>query len=455
MSIKKPTGTNDFLPDDSEVWQFFQQRARDKFAEFGYKPIDTPIFEQTELFVRGIGEATDVVSKEMFAALSGENLKTIAAGGTIKNKSKLTLRPEGTAGVVRAALENGMVQQGTAPVKLMYAGPMFRAERPQQGRYRQFHQVGVECLGASSPTIDAEAIIALMRFFESIAIYKDDVTLLINSMGCEKCRPAYRNDVKKYIEAHAADMCDTCKTRAEINPLRAFDCKNETCAAVMKEAPRITDYLCDECASHHAKVLSCLKLADIDYVEDFTLVRGLDYYTRTVFEVQANTGGAQNAIGGGGRYDKLVAEIGGIDAPGMGFAIGYERCKLLLEAKKHRLSWCHDLFLFIVCARDAGAESGADGFANPEDILKDPQAATFKLVQECRRAGIPTDMDHQNRSVKSQFKLADKLNAEYVLTIGTTELSNKRVTVRDMRTHKEYDVELGNIIRFFTCAPRC
>ena len=447
MSIKKPTGTNDFLPDDAQAWQHFQKRARDTFGLFGYKPIDTPIFEQTELFVRGIGEATDVVSKEMFAALSGENLKTIAAGGTIKNKSKLTLRPEGTAGVVRAALENGMVQQGTAPVKLMYAGPMFRAERPQQGRYRQFHQVGVECLGAVTPSIDAEAIIMLMQFYEDIGINLEEVTLLINSMGCEKCRPTYRDAVKQFIEAHAEDMCDTCKTRAEINPLRAFDCKNESCAAVMKEAPRITDYLCDECGAHHSQVLAFLDGARVHYRQDFTLVRGLDYYTRTVFEVQACTGGAQNAIGGGGRYDKLAAEIGGADVPGLGFAIGYERCKLVLEAQGAQLSRCEDLSLFVVCAREA-VDRGSDS-------SDDPQTATFKLVQECRRAGVPTDMDHQNRSVKSQFKLADKLNAEYVLTIGTTELSNKRVTVRDMRTHKEFDVELGNIVRFFTCAPRC
>ncbi len=465
MSIKKPTGTNDFLPKSEQVWLNFQSRARHVFGLYGYKSIETPIIEQTELFVRGIGEATDVVSKEMFAALSGENLKTIASGGTVKNKSKLTLRPEGTAGVVRAVLENGMVQQGAAPVKLMYAGPMFRAERPQQGRYRQFHQVGIECLGANSPTIDAEAIIMLMQFYAEIGINLSDVVLLINSMGCENCRPAYRDAVAKFIFEHAESMCDTCKTRAEINPLRAFDCKRDDCAHVMQEAPRITDYLCDSCSQHHASVLKFLDDAKLSYKQDFSLVRGLDYYTRTVFEVQANTGGAQNAIGGGGRYDKLASEIGGADVPGLGFAIGYERCKLVLEAQGQTFADASGPCLFVVCAKDANS-SDVEGKEREKGQAEDqekqqagtsrqsPQIAAFNLVQECRGAGLQADTDHQNRSVKSQFKLADKLGAKYVVTIGSAEINSGRVVCRNMETHEECEVGLDGVVDFLLDVSR-
>ena len=233
-------------------------------------------------------------------------------GKAPKAKSRLSLRPEGTAGVVRAVVQHDLVPQGAAPAKLMYAGPMFRAERPQKGRQRQFNQVGVECLGAEEPTIDAEAIIMLMRFYEKVGIPRDSMRLLLNSMGCEQCRPAYRELVRAYMDEHADELCDTCMTRAEVNPLRAFDCKNSDCAAIMADAPKITDHLCDECREHYDAVKALLDGAGVVYEEDYKLVRGLDYYTRTVFEVQVDNGmGAQNAIGGGGRYDKLAEEVGG------------------------------------------------------------------------------------------------------------------------------------------------
>ena len=308
MAINAPEGTRDLLPDEALFWNQFKQTAAEVFGTYGYLPIETPIMEQTELFVRGIGEATDVVSKEMFTAISGENLRRwMEEGKAPKAKSRLSLRPEGTAGVVRAAVQHDLVPQGAAPAKLMYAGPMFRAERPQKGRQRQFNQVGVECLGAEEPTIDAEAIIMLMRFYEKVGIPRDAMRLLLNSMGCEKCRPAYRELVRAYMAEHADELCDTCNERAEVNPLRAFDCKNPQCAAVMAAAPKITDHLCDECLEHYGAVKALLDGAGVAYEEDYRLVRGLDYYTRTVFEVQVDNGmGAQNAIGGGGRYDKLA-----------------------------------------------------------------------------------------------------------------------------------------------------
>lgn len=307
MALQAPEGTKDLLPDEAKFWAHFKATAADMFGRYGYVTIETPVFEQTELFVRGIGEATDVVSKEMFTAISGENLNKLLGGGTIKGKSRLSLRPEGTAGVVRAVVQHDLVPQGAAPAKLMYAGPMFRAERPQKGRQRQFNQVGVECLGAEDPSVDAEGIIMLMRFFAAIGIPVDATRLLVNSMGCEQCRPAYRDAVKAYMDAHADELCDECKRRAEINPLRAFDCKNPDCAAVMADAPKITEHLCDDCREHYDTVKAYLGGAGLSFEEDPKLVRGLDYYTRTVFEVQVTEGmGSQNAIGGGGDRKSVV-----------------------------------------------------------------------------------------------------------------------------------------------------
>ena len=258
MTIQSPEGTRDLLPDEAKFWAHFKAVASDVFGAYGYVPIETPVFEQTDLFVRGIGEATDVVSKEMFTALSGENLKRLLDGGAVKAKSRLSLRPEGTAGVVRAVVQHDLVPQGAPPVKLVYAGPMFRAERPQKGRQRQFNQVGIECLGAEEPSVDAEGIIMLMRFYAAIGIPVEATELLVNSMGCDACRPPYRDAVKAYMDAHADELCDECKRRADINPLRAFDCKNPGCAAVMEDAPKITDHLCDDCRAHYGTVKAYL-----------------------------------------------------------------------------------------------------------------------------------------------------------------------------------------------------
>lgn len=428
MAIQVPEGTRDLLPDESNFWTHFKQTAADVFGRYGYLPIETPVFEQTELFVRGIGEATDVVSKEMFQAISGENMKKLLAGESIKSKSRLSLRPEGTAGVVRAVVQHDLVPQGAPPVKLMYAGPMFRAERPQKGRYRQFNQVGIECLGAEAPSIDAEAIIMLMRFFVAIGIPMPSMRLLVNSMGCDECRPGYRERVRAYMEEHAEELCEECMHRAEINPLRAFDCKNETCSAIMDGAPKITDYLCDDCKEHYAAVKSYLDAAGIGYIEDPRLVRGLDYYTSTVFEVQVIDGlGSQNAIGGGGRYDKLAEEVGGRPTPGLGFALGFERCVLALQAAGMEFSPAARCDFFIACV---------------DDSMK---PAAFELLQLSRDAGLTGEMDHQGRSLKSQFKLADKLGARMVIILGPDELAEGKIKARNMATRHEALVDFKTV----------
>lgn len=428
MAIQAPEGTKDMLPEEAAFWMQFKTVAAEVFGRYGYVPIETPLFEQTDLFVRGIGEATDVVSKEMFTAVSGENLKKLLDGGSLRAKSRLSLRPEGTAGVVRAVVQHDLVPQGAAPAKLMYAGSMFRAERPQKGRQRQFNQVGIECLGAEEPTVDAEAIIMLMQFYETVGIPKASMRLLVNSMGCDACRPAYREKVRAFLCEHAEGLCDTCVGRAETNPLRAFDCKNPDCAAIMEAAPKIIDCLCDDCRAHYEEVKSLLDAAGVAYEEDPTLVRGLDYYTRTVFEVQVVDGmGSQNAIGGGGRYDKLAEEVGGRPTPGLGFALGYERCMLALQAAGVEFPQIDRCEVFVACV-DATVRSQA-----------------FSLVQACRNAGLSADMDHQRRSLKSQFKLADKLNARYVAVLGPDELASGQVTLRNMQTHEETLVALLDV----------
>ncbi len=302
----------------------------------------------------------------------------------------------------------------------MYAGQMFRAERPQKGRQREFNQVGIECLGAEDPAIDAEGIIMLMRFFADVGIPSSSMTLLVNSMGCETCRPAYREAVRAYMEQHESQLCETCRTRMELNPLRAFDCKDQGCAAVMEGAPKIADFLCADCADHYEQVRNLLELAGITYVEDQRLVRGLDYYTRTVFEVQvANSDKAQNAIGGGGRYDKLAEEVGGRPTPGFGFALGFERCADVLEEVGYTFPRAQACQVFVACVND---EVRQDGFA---------------LAQLLRDSGIAAQTDYQQRSLKSQFKLADRLGAQVVVILGPDELEAGNVRVRDMASHEE------------------
>jgi histidyl-tRNA synthetase len=409
------------LPAVARAWEHMQRVAQGLFARYGYEPVYTPLFEHTDVFTRGIGEATDIVSKEMY---------------TFEDKAgrSITLRPEGTASVVRSALEHNLTANG-AQAKLYYAGPMFRYERPQKGRMRQFWQIGIECLGSDGPTADAEVITILWRYFEELGIPTDSMRLLLNSMGDEQCRPAYRDSVAAFIRSHSSGLCDECVRRAESNPLRAFDCKKEGCRTVMAGAPLLRDALCDACSTHYAGVKEHLDGLGIPYVEDSTLVRGLDYYTRTVFEIQVNAGlGSQNAIGGGGRYDRLMQEYGGPPTPGLGFALGFERTVLALEAAGVEIPAPPRASVFVARVDDSVA------------------AEVFALAQRLRDAGIATELDHQGRSLKSQFKQADRLGARLVAVVGPDELVSGEFTLRDMETKEEHRVAFAEAVAAVTAS---
>lgn len=430
MQAQKAEGTRDLIGRDMRAWQRMQRVAAEVFEPYGFDAIETPAIEQLDVFVHGIGTSTDVVRKEMFRVFSGANFARVLEDGTdakLKAKQRLALRPEGTAGVVRAVVENNLVPQGATPFKAYYAEAMFRGERPQKGRLRQFHQVGIEWLGAPDPAADAECIIMLMEFYRRLGFDLSRLRLLINSMGDPACRPAYRDAVRAFILDHADEMCDECRERAEINPLRAFDCKNERCHEVMQGAPLMRDNLCAECRDHYEQVKRYLDAAGIAYVEDPTLVRGLDYYTRTVFEVEA-PGAGVGSIGGGGRYDGLVELEGGKPTPGVGFAVGFERAMLALEA--FGVDPASDAPSCIYVA-NAGAELRGEVFA---------------LTHELRAAGIRTEADYQGRSLKSQFKQADKLGARLILIVGGDELAAGKVKVRDMVSHDEELVDRSAIV---------
>ena len=434
MQAQRAEGTKDLIGRDMRAWRHMQEVAAEVFEPYGFDMIETPAIEQLDVFVHGIGQSTDVVRKEMFRVFSGANFARVLEEGTdakLKAKQRLALRPEGTAGVVRAVVENNLVPQGAAPFKAYYAEAMFRGERPQKGRLRQFHQVGIEWLGAPDPTADAECIIMLMEFYKRLGFDLGKLRLLINSMGDPACRPAYRDAVRDFILDHADEMCDECCERAELNPLRAFDCKNDHCREVMKAAPLMRDNLCDDCRSHYEQVKRYLDAAGIEYVEDPTLVRGLDYYTRTVFEVEA-PGAGVGSIGGGGRYDGLVELEGGKPTPGVGFAVGFERAMLALEAFGADMATGIEPCVYVA---NAGSELRGEVFA---------------LTHELRAAGIRTEADYQGRSLKSQFKQADKLDARLILVIGGDELAAGKVKVRNMVTHDEELVDRGAVVEAVT-----
>ncbi len=422
-------GTEDLYGSYMRAWQHMTDVAREVFGAYGFDMIETPAIEQVATFVHGIGESTDVVRKEMFRVFSGalvENLLQKGSEEGLKAKQRLALRPEGTAGVVRAAVQNNFVPQGGAPAKLWYAGPMFRGERPQKGRLRQFHQVGVEWLGAPDPAADAECIIMLMSFFERLGFAPESLKLVINSMGDATCRPAYRERVREFILDHREEMCADCLERAELNPLRAFDCKNAHCREVMSDAPLAPDHLCEECAAHYGQVKRYLDEAGVRYVEDPTLVRGLDYYTRTVFEVEVEGAGV-GAIGGGGRYDGLMELEGGKPTPGLGFAVGFERIALALQAQGVDLGGSEPSCVYVACTPDV-------------------RSAVFGVVLALRNAGIRTEADYQGRSLKSQFKQADKLDARVCVVLGSDEVAAGVVTLRQMDTHEQVQVPVSDVV---------
>ena len=427
---QKIQGTEDLFGGYMRAWQHMQDIARELFGAYGFDMIETPAIEQVDTFVHGIGESTDVVRKEMFRVFSGALMDRLLESGSesgLKARQRMAMRPEGTAGVVRAAVENNFVPQGGAPVKLWYGEAMFRGERPQKGRLRQFHQVGVEWLGAPDPAADAECIIMLMEFYKRMGFPADKLSLRINSMGDAACRPAYREAVRSFILDHKDQMCEDCLERAEINPLRSFDCKNDHCREVMADAPLAKDNLCEECDAHYKKVKQYLDEAGVSYIEDPTLVRGLDYYTRTVFEVDC-IGAGVGAIGGGGRYDGLMELEGGKPTPGIGFAVGFERMALALQSLGVDIEGSEPDCVYVACTS-----------ANERD-------AAFTATLALRGAGIRTEADYQGRSLKSQFKQADKHNARLCVVLGSDEIAAGTATLRDMESHEQVSVPMADLV---------
>ena len=425
MQARKAQGTEDLYGSYMRAWERMQQVAAQTFGPYGFERVETPAMEQLDVFVHGIGESTDVVRKEMFRVVSGALYENVLAAGSeagLKPRQRLALRPEGTAGVVRMVVEDNLVPQGAAPAKLWYGMPMFRGERPQKGRLRQFHQVGLEWIGASDPASDAEIIIMLMDFFTALGLPRENLRLKINSMGDPECRPAYREKVRGFILEHAGQMCEDCLERSQINPLRAFDCKNPGCKEVMAGAPLVTDHLCDDCRAHYEQVKRYLDEAGVAYEEDPTLVRGLDYYTRTVFEVETTDGNAQGSIGGGGRYDGLVEMTGGKPTPATGFAVGFERIMIALANAGVELAPEPEPCVYVACTK-------------PE--FRD---AVFSCTLALRRAGLRVEADYQGKSLKAQFKQADKVGAAQCVVLGPDEVEAGTATVRDMATHEQVTV---------------
>lgn len=415
MLTTKPRGTNDFLPGEVEKWQYLEGLIRELFANYHYKEIRTPIFEHTELFLRSVGETSDIVSKEMY---SFED----------KGLRHVTLRPEGTAGTVRAFVENKLFAQ-SLPVKLYYIGPMFRYDQPQAGRYRQFHQFGCEVLGSADPMVDAEVISFAVDLFTELGL--ESLSVLINTVGCDKCRPRYHEALKEYFSQYKDQLCPTCLERLDKNPLRILDCKEEGCKAVASGAPTTLDYACDDCKAHFEKVCSYLESVGIEYHVDTTLVRGLDYYTQTAFEVIMNkVGSQQNAICGGGRYNKLVSQVGGDDIPGMGFAAGMERVLLTVEEEGIQLPVKQDIDVYVAPLGDAA-----------KDVC-------FKLTHDLRANGLITETDYLSKSMKAQMKAADKAHARYTVIIGDDELANGQAVVRNMATSSQETISLEEVINY-------
>lgn len=406
--IQAIRGVKDILPSDISAWHLVESVARGLLGTYGYAEIRVPLFEATELFARGLGASTDVVEKEMYTFPD-------------RDGKLLTLRPEGTASVIRAYIEHHLWTE--APLaKLYYLGPMFRHERPQAGRFRQFHQIGAEAIGSASPLLDAELLVLLDRLFAALEIRP--VTLLLNSLGCPLCRPAYRDALKAFLLPLADRLCESCRKRLETNPLRILDCKREECRAATADAPQITGFLGPECVEHFASVRSVLDDVGVAYRLDPRLVRGLDYYTKTAFEFTAEGLGAQNTIAAGGRYDGLVEALGGPPTPGVGFALGIERLTAVLK-KGNTGSAVPGLFIATL-----GEPAGR---------------RVAPLLIQLRDAGIRVETDYDRGSLKSQMRKADKLGARYTLILGDDELAKGMAPLRDMVAKTQTDVSLDQL----------
>ncbi|HYA14960.1 MAG TPA: histidine--tRNA ligase [Syntrophales bacterium] len=402
-------GFKDILPHESGKWQYVESIAREIFSNFGFREIRVPILEKTDLFKRSIGESTDIVEKEMYTFLD-------------RGDEYLTLRPEATASIVRAYLEHALY--AADPVtKLFTIGPMFRRERPQKGRFRQFHQINVELIGVDDPRSDAEVILMLMQFLKRVGL--SDLRLLINSLGCTKCRPQFRRALTDYLRGKEKGLCKDCQRRLDMNPLRVFDCKMTNCIEVIERAPKILDFLCPACSDHFSKVGESLEVFDIRFEINSKMVRGLDYYAKTAFEVVTEHLGAQNAVAGGGRYDGLVKDLGGPDIPGIGFAIGCERLIAISPLNDRELLPPPRLFI--------------------ASLGDDAQKLAFAICNRLRISNIETEMDYSGKSLKSQMKRADKLNAQYVLILGEREILEGKAELRDMQKGTQESLGLENL----------
>lgn len=415
LITKAIKGTKDVLPKDVHKNQYIEATALDIASKFGYKEIRTPVFEHTELFQRGVGDTTDVVQKEMYTFDD-------------KGGRSITLRPEGTAGAVRSYLENGLCNEAL-PQKVCYLISCYRYEKPQAGRLREFHQFGVECFGSASPLADAEIIALAKSLFDTLGV--KDLSLEINSIGCPTCRAEYHKALKEYFSSRKDELCNTCKSRLDRNPMRILDCKSPICHEIAEGAPVVIDYLCDECKGHFENVQKYLKAQNIEYTINPQIVRGLDYYTKTVFEFVSNSIGAQGTVCGGGRYDGLVEELGGQHTPSLGFAMGIERLMLLMEAQGCEFPEAEKPDLFIVALGEK---------------------ATLKAVEiakDMREEGFSALLDLNQRSVRAQMKYADKLGAKFNVVIGDNEVEAKTAKLKNMQTGEETEINLDTFVNGF------
>ena len=414
MLTKAPRGTKDITPKDAYKWNYVENKFREICSLFGYEEMRTPIFEHTELFKRSVGDTTDIVQKEMYSF-------------TDKGERDITLKPEGTAGVVRAFIENKLYAD-TQPTKLFYITPCFRYERPQAGRQRQFHQFGIEALGSDKPSLDAEVIALAVQFFNEVGL--KDLAVSINSVGCPTCRAEYNAKLKEYLDAKSDVLCETCLDRKDKNPMRVIDCKNPNCKENLNDIPFMVDHICDDCKDHFEKLQSYLKEMDINFVVDRSIVRGLDYYKKTAFEIISNDIGSQSTVCGGGRYDGLVEQLGGPKGvSGIGFGLGVERLLLTMENNNIEIENPYTTDIFIVTIGD------------------EAKTKSFKLLKDLRTNHISAENDHLDRSVKAQFKYSDKINAKFTIVIGDDELANDTATLKNMSTSEQTTIKLSEIVK--------
>ena len=413
MLSKAPRGTKDITPKDVYKWHYVEKKFREICALYGYEEIRTPIFEHTEVFARSVGDTTDVVQKEMYSF-------------TDRGDRQLSLKPEGTAGVIRSFIENKMYAD-TQPTKLYYITPCFIYERPQAGRQRQFHQFGIEVLGSDGPSVDAEVISLAVQFFNEMGL--KNLSVNINSVGCPTCREEYNRKLKEYLDKKVDVLCETCLERKDKNPMRVIDCKNPHCKENLQDIPFMIDHLCEDCKDHFDKLQTYLKEMDINYVVDKTIVRGLDYYKKTAFEIISNDIGSQSTVCGGGRYDGLVEMLGGPKGiSGIGFALGAERLLLTLENNNIEIENPKSTDIYIATIGDAA------------------KTKSFKLIKDLRTNHISADNDHLDKSLKAQFKYSDKLNAKYTVVIGDDELANDTATLKNMKTSEQTTIKLSELV---------